>query len=435
MSNKIIRLTTHDVRFPTADHLVGSDAINKDPDYSAAYVVLETERGNHGYGLVFTIGRGNDLCCRAIESMEHLVLGHELAEIKDDIAGFYEHLRSDSQLRWLGPETGIIHMAAGALANAVWDMWARDERKPLWRLLADMPPEQFVECIDFRYITDVISRDEVLEMIRNNAETKSDRIRRIEQRGYPAYTTSAGWLGYEDDKLRRLCREALDNGFRHIKLKVGQDLADDVRRCSIAREAIGPDAKLIVDANQAWEVDQAVEWLKHLAPMKPWFIEEPTSPDDILGHQAIRQRINGIQVGTGEHCQNRVIFKQLITSDAIDIVQIDACRLAGLNEVLSVYAMAAKFGKLVCPHAGGVGLCEYVQHLSMIDYVQLSADIGERVIEYVDHLHEHFEDPCRVEDGAYLAPTQPGFGVKMLADSVDRYRYPSGEVWQARRPA
>ncbi len=432
MSNKITKLSAVDVRFPTSENLDGSDATNKDPDYSAAYVVIETEQGNTGYGLIFTIGRGNDICCTAVESMRHLVIGIDLADITANIGDFYNDLRSDSQLRWLGPEKGVMHMAAGGVMNAVWDMWARSVDKPVWRLLAEMSPEEFVNCLDFRYIDDALTRDEALEIVTRNQSTKQQRIQHLEENGYPAYTTSAGWLGYSDEKLQRLCREAVDAGFTHIKLKVGENLEDDVRRCKIARESIGDDIKLMVDANQAWEVDQAIEWMQHLLPFNPWFIEEPTSPDDIFGHKKIRENIGQVKVATGEHCQNRILFKQFIVNDAIDIVQIDACRLGGLNEILTVYMLAAKFGKPVCPHAGGVGLCEYVQHMSMIDYVQISADIGERVIEYVDHLHEHFEDPCKLRDGAYQVPELPGFSVKMYEDSIERFCFPDGVEWRAR---
>lgn len=432
-SNKIIELSTIDIRFPTSENLDGSDAINKDPDYSAAYVVLTTEQGNKGYGLIFTIGRGNDICCKAIESMKHLVIGHDLNGIKRDMHGFYEQLRSDSQLRWLGPEKGVIHMAVGAVANAVWDMWARDEGKPLWRLLSDMSPEEFVNCLDLRYVSDALTKQEALDMVSKNQATKQERIEYLEQHGYPSYTTSAGWLGYSDEKLARLAKEAVDQGFKHIKLKVGQSLEDDLRRCRIARHVIGEDTKLMIDANQIWEVDTAIDWVRALAETKPWFIEEPTSPDDILGHKKIKDNIGDVMVATGEHCQNRILFKQFIAGDALDIVQIDSCRLASVNEILTVYLIAAKYGKPVCPHAGGVGLCEYVQHLSMIDYVQISTDLTDRVVEFVDHLHEHFEDPCIIKNGAYTTPKQPGYSIKMFESSIEAYRYPDGSEWLKRK--
>ena len=432
MRNRIVTVSAFDIRFPTSEHLDGSDAMNKDPDYSAAYIVIETESGKQGFGLIFTIGRGNDICCRAVEAMRHLVVGKDLAAIKADMGRFYDELRSDSQIRWLGPEKGVMHMAAGGIVNAVWDLWAREEGKPVWRLLSDMSPEDFVNCADLRYVTDVLTRDEAVAIVARNAATRRERIAYLEQHGYPAYTTSAGWLGYDDEKLARLCRESVAQGFRHIKLKVGQDIDDDIRRCRLARATIGPGVVLMIDANQAWEVDQAIAWVRRLAEFEPWFIEEPTSPDDVMGHRKIREGIGGIRVATGEHCQNRILFKQFLAIDAIDVVQIDACRLAGLNEVLTVYLLAAKFGKPVCPHAGGVGLCEYVQHMSMIDYVMISGEIGERVIEYVDHLHEHFVDPCVVTDGAYRAPAAPGFSVRMRPASLSAFEYPNGAEWQAR---
>lgn len=432
MSNKIIRLDTTDLRFPTSETLDGSDATNKDPDYSAAYIEIETETGLTGYGLIFTIGRGNDICCAAVESMRHLVIGKDFDSIRSNIGGFYDELRADSQLQWLGPEKGVIHMAAGGIINTIWDMWARHDKKPLWRLLADMTPEEFADCLDFRHVTDVLARDEALEILRKNAATKESRIRELENSGFPAYTTSAGWLGYSDEKLARLCKEAMSEGFSHIKIKVGENLDDDIRRCKIVRETIGDSGILMVDANQKWEVDEAIHAMQALQEFSPWFIEEPTHPDDVMGHKKIRDSLNGTKVATGEHCQNRIIFKQFIASDAIDIVQIDACRVAGLNEILTIYMMAAKFGKSVCPHAGGVGLCEYVQHLAMIDFVQIGAEIGDRVVEYVDHLHEHFEDPCRMENGAYLTPTQPGYSIKILPSTLRDFEYPNGKEWQTR---
>ncbi|MDO6693122.1 L-fuconate dehydratase [Aliiglaciecola sp. 3_MG-2023] len=431
-SDSIVSLVTRDIRFPTSESLDGSDAINKDPDYSAAYLTIKTEQGNEGHGLIFTIGRGNDICCKAIEALEFLVVGKDFKEIIQDIGGFYDALRSDSQLRWLGPEKGVIHMAIGGVMNAIWDMWARFEGKPLWRLLADMSPEEFVNCIDFRYLSDALTKDEALKMVTANQASKQGRIAYLEKNGYPSYTTSAGWLGYSDEKLARLCKESLDQGFKHIKLKVGQDLQSDIRRCQIARDVIGEDVKLMIDANQIWEVDEAIDWVNKLADVKPWFIEEPTSPDDIFGHKKIKENIGEIKVATGEHCHNRIMFKQLIANDAIDVVQIDSCRLASVNEILAVYMLAAKFGKPVCPHAGGVGLCEYVQHLSMIDYVHISADLTDRVVEFVDHLHEHFIDPCVIKDGAYVAPTAPGYSIEMYEESLADYTYPSGSEWQKR---
>lgn len=415
-----------DVRFPTSASLDGSDAMNPDPDYSAAYVVLETDQpGLEGHGLTFTIGRGNEVCCAAIHAMRHLVVGLDLTWIAEDMGRFWRHVTSDSQLRWIGPDKGAMHLATGAVVNAVWDLWAKSEGKPVWQLVADMSPEELVRCIDFRYITDCITPAEALALLRDQAQGKAQRVADLQAHGYPCYTTSAGWLGYDDAKLRRLAQAAVDAGFSHVKLKVGRDLADDVRRLRIAREVLGPDRQLMIDANQVWDVDQAIEWLGQLAFAKPWFIEEPTNPDDIEGHRRIREAVKGsMQVATGEMCQNRIVFKQLIMRGAIDVVQIDACRLGGVNEVLAVMLMAAKHGLKVCPHAGGVGLCEYVQHLSMIDYLCIAGTKEGRVIEYVDHLHEHFVDPCVIRGAAYLPPGRPGYSIEMKPASLAQYTYP-----------
>lgn len=413
-----------DVRFPTSQHLDGSDAMNPDPDYSAAYVILGTDApGLEGHGLTFTIGRGNEICCAAINAMRHLVVGLELDWIKQDMGRFWRHLTADSQLRWIGPDKGAIHLATGAVVNAVWDLWAKAEGKPLWRLVADFTPEEFVRAIDFRYLTDGITEQEALDLLRRQAPGKAERIRMLQQTGYPCYTTSAGWLGYDDDKLRRLCREAIDSGFNHVKLKVGRNLQEDVRRVRIARDVIGPDRQLMIDANQVWEVAEAIDWVQALSFANPWFIEEPTSPDDVEGHRTIREHVAPVKVASGEMCQNRVMFKQFIMRGAIDVVQIDACRLGGVNEILSVLLLAAKYGLPVCPHAGGVGLCEYVQHLSMIDYICVSGTHDGRVLEYVDHLHEHFIDPCVVSHAAYMPPEAPGFSITMKPESLERYQF------------
>jgi len=421
---KITALRVLDVRFPTSQSLDGSDAMNPDPDYSAAYVILETDHPQYqGHGLTFTIGRGNEICCAAINAMEHLVVGLEMEWVTADMGRFWRHVTSDSQLRWIGPDKGAIHLATGAVVNAVWDLWAKLEGKPLWQLVADMSPEELVRSIDFRYITDCITPDEALALLREKESGKAERIRILMEEGYPCYTTSAGWLGYDDAKLRRLVQQAIDQGFEHVKLKVGRDLADDKRRVAIAREVLGPARRLMIDANQVWEVDQAIDWIKELAFAKPWFIEEPTSPDDVEGHRKIREAIGEVKVATGEMCQNRVLFKQFIMRGAIDVVQIDSCRLGGVNEILAVILMAAKYRLVVCPHAGGVGLCEYVQHLSMIDYVCISGSKEGRVTEYVDHLHEHFVDPCVVRNAAYMPPTLPGFSIEMKPESLEQYRF------------
>jgi L-fuconate dehydratase len=424
MAIRITDLTIEDIRFPTSQLLDGSDAMNPDPDYSAAYVVLRTsEPGLEGHGLTFTIGRGNDIVCSAVHAMRHLLIGLDLEWIAADMGRFWRHVTSDSQLRWIGPDKGAIHLATGAVVNAAWDLWAKWAGKPVWRLVADMSPEELVRCIDFRYLTDCITPDEAVELLRQRAAGKQQRIEHLERNGYPCYTTSAGWLGYSDEKLRRLCQQAVDAGFRHVKMKVGRDLQDDKRRLRIARAVLGPDRQLMLDANQIWEVAQAIEWLRELAFAQPWFIEEPTSPDDIEGHRAIRAAIAPVKVATGEMCQNRILFKQFIMRNAIDVVQIDACRLGGVNEVLAVMLMAAKYELPVCPHAGGVGLCEYVQHLSMIDYLCIAGTLDGRVIEYVDHLHEHFEDPCVIRNAAYMPPQRPGYSIEMKAASRERYRW------------
>ena len=420
---RITALRTADIRFPTSLALDGSDAMNPDPDYSAAYVILETDQpGLEGHGLTFTIGRGNDICVAAIRAMEHLVVGLDLDWVRADPGRFWRHVTGDSQLRWIGPDKGAIHLATGAVVNAVWDLWAKAEGKPVWQLVADMSPEEIVRAIDFRYITDCITPEEALALLTKAAKGKAERRAQLEAQGYPCYTTSAGWLGYSDEKLRRLATEAVDAGFNHIKLKVGRDLDDDIRRLRIAREVLGPDRRLMIDANQIWEVGQAIEWVNALAFADPWFIEEPTSPDDIEGHRQIRENIGRVKVATGEMCQNRIMFKQFMMRGAIDVVQIDSCRLGGVNEILAVLLMAAKQGLAVCPHAGGVGLCEYVQHLSMIDYLCFSGTTEDRVIEYVDHLHEHFVDPCVIKDAAYMPPTLPGFSIEMKPASIAHYR-------------
>jgi L-fuconate dehydratase len=429
---RITRLEVHDIRFPTSRQLDGSDAMNPDPDYSSAYVVLHTDTGLKGYGSTFTIGRGNDVVCVAVRAHEHLVVGLSLEEFVEAPGAIWRRLNGDSQLRWIGPDKGAVHLALAAIINALWDLYARREGLPVWKLVSRMTPEQFVACVDFRYITDAITPDEALALLRRAEPGKAERIARLEAEGYPAYTTSAGWLGYPDDKIRRLCREAVAEGWNHIKIKVGRDRDDDVRRLGIIREEIGWDRKLMVDANQVWDVPVAIEWMKHLAPFRPWWIEEPTSPDDVLGHAAIARAMEplGIGVATGEHGMNRILFKQLLQARAISFCQVDSCRLGGLNENLAVLLMAAKFGVPVCPHAGGVGLCEFVQHISMIDFTTVSGSWDGRVCEFVDHLHEHFTDPCRIRTARYLAPTAAGFSTEMIPASVDTYSFPDGEAWR-----
>ncbi|WP_182084731.1 L-fuconate dehydratase [Aureimonas sp. ME7] len=424
MSTRITRFETFDIRFATSMKLDGSDAMNPDPDYSAAYVVLHTDdEALSGHGLAFTIGRGNDLVTLAIRAVAERLVGASLDEITADMGGFWRQMTGDSQLRWLGPDKGVMHMAIGAVVNAVWDLRAKREGKPVWRLVADMTPDEVLDLLDFRYLTNALTRDEAKAILEQAAVGKAERIAVLNDRGYPTYTTSAGWLGYDDDKMRRLCREGMAAGWTHFKLKVGRDLEDDIRRCRIVREEIGPDRTLMIDANQVWEVGAAIEWVNRLSEFRPWFIEEPTSPDDVLGHAEIRRGVAPVQVATGEMCQNRILFKQFLQADAIDVVQIDAARVGGLNENLAIMLLAAKFGKPVCPHAGGVGLCEYVQHLSMIDYLVVSGTMEGRVAEYVDHLHEHFVTPCDVREGRYMPPVAPGFSIEMKRASIEAHLF------------
>lgn len=430
---RITAVDVTDVRFPTSVSMDGSDAMNKDGDYSATYVVVSTDDPElSGFGFTFTIGRGNDICTLAAQRRAEPLVGREVSDVVGDLGGVYRDLASDSQLRWLGPDKGVEHLALAAVMNAVWDLAARKAGKPLWRLLADMTPEELVDVADLSYLSDALTREEALDILRASVPHREERIRHLESTGYPCYTTSAGWLGYSDDKLRRLAAEAVDSGYTHIKLKVGANLEDDIRRCEIAREVIGWDAKLMIDANQVWDVPQAIEWVNALARFEPWWIEEPTSPDDILGHAAVRKAVAPIGVATGEHGMNRVLFKQMFQAEAIDFCQLDSARLASINEILSVYLMARKFDVPVCPHAGGVGLCELVQHLSVFDYVAVSGTLEDRVTEFVDHLHEHFTDPCIVENGAYRLPSRPGYSAEMHPASVATYAYPDGSYWASR---
>ncbi|MCB5910124.1 enolase C-terminal domain-like protein [Streptomyces pinistramenti] len=432
-TDTVTELEVHDVRFPTSEQLDGSDAMNPDPDYSAAYVVLHTEDGTRGHGLCFTIGRGNDVMAAAIRALAPYVVGRQAPATAAGLATLHRTLTHDSQLRWLGPEKGVMHMAAGAVVNAAWDLAATRAGLPVWEFLAAMTPEELVSLVDFRHLSDALTPGEALALLRAAAPGRAARTARLKAEGYPAYTTSPGWLGYDDGKLVRLAKEAVADGFGQIKLKVGGDLDDDLRRMRLAREAVGPGVRIAVDANQRWDVPEAVRWMTALAPYAPYWIEEPTSPDDILGHAAVRAG-QPVKVATGEHAANRIVFKQLLQAGAVDFVQIDAARVAGVNENLAILLLAAKYGVPVCPHAGGVGLCELVQHLAMFDYVAVSGSWEDRVIEYVDHLHEHFTDPAVVENGRYRAPAAPGFSARMKPASVAAHRYPEGPVWRGRTP-
>jgi L-fuconate dehydratase len=431
MATRITRAVTYDVRFPTSLTLAGSDALNSDPDYSAAYVVLETDHpdGIAGHGLAFTIGRGTEVCVAAIQALAPHLVGSVVEETVLDLAGAWRRLVSDTQLRWLGPEKGVIHLATAALVNALWDLYAKLEGKPLWKLLADMSPEEIVACVDFRYIRDAVTPEEALELLRRNLSGRAEREEHLVLHGFPAYTTSAGWLGYAEETLPERAREAVAEGFTHLKVKVGADPATDLRRAQAIRAAIGPELRLSLDANQAWEVEQAIAALELLREVEPWWIEEPTSPDDILGHRRIRDAAAPVKVATGEHVQNRVVFKQLLQLGAIDVCQVDCCRLGGVNEVLAVLLLAAKFGVPVCPHAGGVGLCEYAQHVSMFDWIAFGGSLDDRVCEFVDHLHEHFVDPVRVVRGHYQVPAAPGYSIEIRPESLAEFAFPEGPGW------
>jgi len=425
------RFETHDVRFPTSRHLDGSDAMNPDPDYSAAYLVVGTDGDPlEGHGFAFTIGRGNDVQVAAIRSLAGHLLGRDVEEVLSDMGSTWKSFIDDSQLRWLGPEKGVMHMAISAVVNALWDLRAKRAGLPLWDLLSRMSPEELVSLVDFRYLTDAMTPQDALDILRAAEPTRAQRRETLLADGFPAYTTTPGWLGYSDEKLVRLAREAVAEGYGQIKLKVGADVADDVRRLALAREAVGPDIRIAVDANQRWDVAEAVAWIDRLAPFDPFWVEEPTSPDDILGHAAIRAAVSPVRIATGEHVQNRIVFKQMLQAGSLDVVQIDAARVAGVNENVAILLLAAKFGVPVCPHAGGVGLCELVQHLSMFDFVAVAATTQDRVIEYVDHLHEHFVDPVVVSDGNYAAPRTPGFSAEVHAETLRDYAYPGGVQWR-----
>lgn len=431
---RLARAEVLDLRFPTSSASHGSDAMNPDPDYSAAYVILHTGDSDAptGHGLAFTIGRGNDLVCAAIRALLPRVLGHRLGDLTGDLAGFWRQVNGDSQFRWLGPDKGVIHLASAALVNAVWDLWAKAEGRPLWKLLVDLSPSELVRCVDFRYLGDALTPEEAVELLAARAPEKGVQEARVARDGLPAYTTSAGWLGYSDDEIRRRCREALDAGWTDFKIKVGGNPADDLRRARLVREVIGSSNRLMLDANQVWSVPEAIERIRGLASVGPWWIEEPTSPDDILGHAAIADAIAPIRVASGEHGANAVMFKQFFQAGALHVCQLDACRLAGVNECLAVLLLAARFGIPVCPHAGGVGLCEHVQHLAAFDAIAVGGPRPDRVVEFVDHLHEHFVNPVEVRAGRYRLPRRPGYSTEILPESRAAYRYPDGPIWAAR---
>jgi len=426
----ITAVSVIDLRFPTSRDHIGSDAVNTDPDYSAAYCILETNSPLEGHGLTFTLGRGTDLVVQAVRYLSRYVVNRTLSSITEDLRAFARQLTDDTQFRWLGPEKGVIHLATGALLNAVWDLYARAEDKPLWQLLADLEPAQLLKAVDFRYIDDALSPHEAVDILNEARQNgQPERLTLLQQQGYPAYTTSVGWFGYSEDKIRRLAKKALAEGWTHFKLKVGGNPAEDLRRGHIVRDEIGWTNKLMVDANQKWGVNEAIERTRQLAELKPYWMEEPTSPDDILGHARIRREVPQVRIATGEHCHNRVMFKQFLQAQAIDVLQLDSCRVAGVNENLAILLLAAKFKIPVCPHAGGVGLCEYVQHLAAFDFLSVSASLDDRVIEFVDHLHEHFLTPVQIRNGRYLLPSAPGYSIQIRKQSLMQFTYPTGKAW------
>lgn len=433
MTITITDVVVRDIRFPTSRNLAGSDAMNAVSDYSATYVVIKTDAPDDlgGHGLAFTIGRGNDLCVKAAQELARLfIIGKTLDEITANFGGFWHSLvAGDCQLRWIGPEKGLIHLATAAVINALWDLWAKSEKKPVWKLLADMTPEQIVSCIDFTFIDDVLTPSEAIALLRRGQKGKADREREMLDVGFPGYTTAAGWLGYSEEKMRRLAREAVEAGWTHLKQKVGADIEQDIRRARILREELGWDRKLMMDANQSWTVDQAIANMRRLAEFDPLWIEEPTSPDDILGHAAIGKRIKPIGIATGEHAHNRVMFKQFFQAGAMDYCQLDPARLGGVNEVLAVVLMARKFGVPVCPHGGGVGLCQYSLNIVLFDYIAVSGSLEHRILEYVDHLHENFEEPVVVRNGRYQPSLIPGYGATMKPASLQRFEFPNGPEW------
>lgn len=430
MPNFITNIRTFDVRFPTSAMLDGSDAMNAEPDYSAACLQLDTTiHGLVGHSLVFTIGRGNDVQIQAIRVVAEKVAGLDIEYVFENIGEIAKNLSSDSQLRWLGPDKGVFHMATGAVLNALWDLYAKSRGVPLWKLLSSMSPERIISCVDFRYISDAITPGEALEILREGATSREKNTTLLLENGLPAYTTTPGWLGYADEKMLRLTSEAMASGFGFIKYKCGKSFDDDHRRLTKIRQLVGPDFPIAIDANQVWDVDVAIEWIKGLEAFNLQWIEEPTHPDDVVGHARIAFEVSPTPIATGEMASSRIIFKQLLQSEAIKVMQIDATRVAGVNENIANILLAAKYGIPVCPHAGGVGLCEMVQHLAMFDAVAVSGHHRRRYVEYVDHLHDHFLEPARIADGNYMPPRRPGIGSEMLETSIRDFEFPNGNYW------
>jgi L-fuconate dehydratase len=425
-------IEVHDIRFPTSRERLGSDAMHPDPDYSMAYVVVRTDGAPplEGHGFTFTIGRGNDLCVAGIWALEHLVVGRSAEDLFEDMGAFWCQVTGDDQLRWLGPDKGVLHLATCAVVNAIWDMLARARGLPLWRLLLEMSPQQVVDCVDFRYLSDALTPAEAVALLEAARAGRAAREQELARDGYPGYTMAAAWLGFSDEQVRALVREALAEGWDAFKMKVGADPEADRRRAALMREEIGPDRALMMDANQRWGVGEAIDYMARLAEYGPRFIEEPTSPDDILGHAAIAKEIAPILVATGEHVPNMVIFKQFFQAGGLHVCQYDPCRVGGVNEMLGILLMAARFDIPVCPHGGGAGLDELAQHLCIFDYIAVSGNLRGRVLEYVGHLHEHFSDPVTVSHGRFRLPERPGFSSALRPEAIGMYRFPEGTAWQ-----
>ncbi len=426
----ITAATVTDLRFPTSRTLDGSDAMNPDPDYSAAYLELSTsEPGLTGCGFVFTIGRGNDIQAAAVEVVADRLVGRELDGLLENPSAVNRELNWDSQLRWLGPDKGVMHMAVGAAMNAVWDLRCKREGRPLWSTLSHLEPAEVVALVDWTYLSDFLDPAQAREILEERRSERDSRIADLRRDGLAAYTTSPGWLGYSDDKLERLCRQALDDGFNTIKLKVGADLDNDCRRLGIARTAIGPDTALAIDANQRWSVPDAIAAIGRFAEFNLRWVEEPTHPDDVVGHATIAKAVHPVPIATGEHLANPTLAKQLLQLGGAQILQIDATRVGGVHDLVAMILLAARAGVDVIPHAGGVGLCEAVQHFAFFNAISVAADPSQLALEYVDHLHEHLDQPVEVTSGRYRLPTQPGAGTAFRPGTAAAFAYPCGTEW------
>ena len=426
ISDKIEKINVVDLRVPTSDTLLGSDPFHKKPNYSAVLTTIETNTGHHGISVAFTAGAGNDWIAYGVKDLAQLVVGMEVGTFVDDPGAFHRLLVDHHQLRWLAD--GVNRMAIGSIVNAMWDVWAKLMDKPLWKLLVDLPPEKIVQSIDWRYLQDALTPDEASEILNTHSDSREEREQKLRQHGPKAYST-AGWLGLTDEQIIETVDQVKAAGLNCFKMKVGQNLDFDKKRLAFIREAIGPDALLMLDANQIWGVDEAIAYMEALVEFKPTWIEEPTARDDVLGFVKISRALEKHGIGV----PSPVIFKQLLTSGAIQYCQIDATRLGGVNDVLGIILMAAKYGVPVCPHGGGIGLCNMIQHYAIWDQICVAAHSDTQVVEYLNFLQEDvFRHPIQVRDGGYVTPTIPGWGLEMYPDFVKRHTYPTGSVWQGR---